>query len=1057
MVVNLDSRPVARSEYWRQVRRIAPEYLRDREPELDELAAFCTAPDGPAYTWWRAPAWAGKSALMAWFALHPPDGVRIVPFFITSRWDGQSDRIGFTDAVIEQLAEILAEPLPTHLTNATRDVEFLSLLEHAAQVCAGLGRRLVLLVDGLDEDRGVTTGPDAYSIAALLPDRLPAGMRVIVAGRLHPPIPTDVDDDHPLRGPAITRELAPSPMAKVVKDGMRRELARLLQGGRTERELIGLIATARGGLSAADLAELIAADLTDHDELSAAEIRELLTTVAGRSFVSRPSRWQPDSGPEVYVLGHEELQATAQHHLGVKRAGRYQDRLRGWADRYRDRGWPPGTPEYLLRGYSRMLQSAGDLPRLLDLAADERRHARMRQVTGGDNLALAEIAATQQALMTVDPPDITAVARLAVHHQTLARRGGELPMGLPAVWARIGAALMREDSVTRAKEIARSFTAPARRCAVLLDAAEALAAGHDHERVLAFVADALTTARGIGEPDARVRALAVVADTCAGLSLTGQATAIVEEARATAAEIGDPDRRDSVLGDIAWAAAAAGPPDRAIRRVRSMTTGVARAQALGRAAVSAAKAGDVRRVEAFLGSIDLLDQRAWALGTVISLLVQAGRLEGIRALAGQAEATAEDLPELRWRADMLGAVAHALAVAGEARRARHLAGKAQAAARKGLVDRDGVPQYPASLAGALVVLGDLQDALRLARSNADPAGRAAVAEALARTGRPDEAEELADEISAPAPGQQARKAARGILSDVARGMDRSDVLPRLAVLATLARVAADAGDTGRAIRLCERIESETESGAARFLDETTPADLAEALATAGYVDRSLALAGSMSSDTERGLALTRIAGAARYDDRAKVLDDVRSWPEDDRVAAGLGMVAETAALAGDTTLARTLAEESVALVMRQESFGQVTQFPVLVIAARVMAVIGEPERACSIAGLLTESDTFRSSPSPRRRPEPPRPGIWTAPVTSRWRWTNRASEPAHWPAWPRPRPAPAGRTGLTPSPSPAPPSPWEGCAPRRRPWRPGQVRASRRRRSPWPAGRRTRG
>ena len=113
---------------------------------------------------------------------------------------------------------------------------------------------------------------------------------------------------------------------------MNGELSRLLEGGRTERELIGLITAACGGLSAADLAELIS-----EDDLSPVRVQALLTTVAGRSFMPLPSRWRPDTGPEVYILGHDELQAAAEASLGVKGIGHYQDRLRAWADDYRDR------------------------------------------------------------------------------------------------------------------------------------------------------------------------------------------------------------------------------------------------------------------------------------------------------------------------------------------------------------------------------------------------------------------------------------------------------------------------------------------------------------------------------------------------------------------------------------------------------------------------------------------------------------------------------------------------------------------------------------------------
>ncbi|MEU7399622.1 hypothetical protein AB0A89_35500, partial [Streptomyces albogriseolus] len=180
--VTVASRPAARSAYRQQVRRIAPSDLLDREQELAELAAFCTLPDATDYRWWRADAWAGKSALMSWFVLHPPKGIRLVSFFITARWAGQSDRVAFTDVVVEQLAELLGEPMPAHYTDATRDQSFLDLLDRAAEACQTRGERLILLIDGLDEDRGVTVGSDAHSIAALLPPTPPAGMRIIVSG-----------------------------------------------------------------------------------------------------------------------------------------------------------------------------------------------------------------------------------------------------------------------------------------------------------------------------------------------------------------------------------------------------------------------------------------------------------------------------------------------------------------------------------------------------------------------------------------------------------------------------------------------------------------------------------------------------------------------------------------------------------------------------------------------------------------------------------------------------------------------------------------------------------
>lgn len=957
--------PSARSQYSRQVETIAPADLQDRAAQLEQLAAFCTAPDeaGSAYAWWRAPAWSGKSALMAWFALHPPEGVRIVPFFITSRWGGYSDWRSFTDIVSEQLAELLDEPRPTD----PRAPDLWDLLDRAAQACAGRGQRLVLLIDGLDEDRGVTKGHDAHSIAALLPARPAAGTRVIVSGRLNPPIPFDVGADHPLRDPAIVRELEPSPAAQVVREDMERELRGLREGSRVERDLLGLIAAARGGLSAADLAELTAAGATAAEDLSTAQIRTLLATVAGRSFVPRPSRWLPGTEWEGYVLGHEELQRETETYFGDKGIERYRDRLHIWADSYRDRGWPSETPHYLLQIYPQMLQSSGGLTRLVELAADTRRHSRMRQATGGDGLALTEIATAQQALMATDPPDVAAVARLAVHRQSLTRRGAELPAGLPAVWARIGATPGREGDFSHAKEIAHSFTDPARRCLELLGATRALEKGDEHERATAFTDDALSAALQITEPDSRAGILAAVAETYGRRAAADQTRAIIGLALTTAEAIGDRDRQEDALGAVAAAAAAIGQTGTALRIATSLTIETKRTEALQRAAQSAAAAGDLGGADTFLAAIDLPNQRAWALGGVIHALAQAEFTEGardaaVRALSETAQAAARDIPELEWRAHMLGEVAHALARVGDDPRARRFVRLAENAIRRVPPSQNAKPEVPVAVACALIILGDVDEGLTIARSGDSSGHRAAAAAALARAGRPDEAEALVSEIDEPAPRDLARKLARGPLADLGRRLGDSAVPPRLNALVRLAHIAADAGDTDRAIRLCEQIGPATALSAVGFLKETTPTDIACALAAARYTDEALEFAGTISDHGMREQALLGVARAAHHDEHAKAVTAIRSWANERHVAAGLAMVAATAATAGDSARAAALAEESAALAEQMDdSLGPVPRFEILTTAARAMAAIGDHERAYSFADLLAGTESLRTS------------------------------------------------------------------------------------------------
>src|SRR6266568_1182330 len=118
----------ARPAYLEQVRQIAPEELRGREEELAELAAFCSGRGQSPYAWWRAPAWAGKSALMSWFVLHPPQGVRVVSFFITARYKGQDNRGAFTDALLEQLAALMGKQAPGYPAESVREHHLLGLL-----------------------------------------------------------------------------------------------------------------------------------------------------------------------------------------------------------------------------------------------------------------------------------------------------------------------------------------------------------------------------------------------------------------------------------------------------------------------------------------------------------------------------------------------------------------------------------------------------------------------------------------------------------------------------------------------------------------------------------------------------------------------------------------------------------------------------------------------------------------------------------------------------------------------------------------------------------------
>ena len=624
---------VARSAYLEQVRRIAPPDppgLRDRDAEMAELARFCLDPGGFPYMWWRAGPWAGKSALLSTFVLRPPaevrERVRLVSFFITARLAAQDTRDAFTEVLLEQLAALLGQVLPPLLPEATREAYLLGLLSQAAGTCAEAGGRLVLVVDGLDEDRGVSTGPDAHSIAGLLPASPAAGMRVIVASRPDPPVPDDVPGWHPLRDPGIIRPLSVSPHARDVQRLGRQELQRLLHGSTAEQDLLGLLAAARGGLSGPDLADLARVPLW--------EAERILRTVAGRTFQSRPGLTAPGHRPDVYLLGHEELQAAATEYLSGRLAG-YRERLHAWAAGYRARGWPAETPEYLFGGYFRLLDDRGDLPRMIECARDTARHDCMLNLTGGDATALAETRTTLDRIAVHDEPDLASALALACHRDHLANRGGHIPAGLPAVWAALG-------QLSRAEALACSITSPHSRALALAAVSGAVARAGQHEQAAAIAAQAEAVARSITHPYPQKEALAQVANA---LAQAGQD----QKAEAVARSITAPGSRAIALAQVAEALAQAGQDQRAEAVARSITDPGSRAIALAQVAGALAQAGRhqqaaaiAARAEAVAGSITDPGSRAIALAQVAGALAQAGRHQQAAAIAARAEAVAVD-------------------------------------------------------------------------------------------------------------------------------------------------------------------------------------------------------------------------------------------------------------------------------------------------------------------------------------------------------------------------------------------------------------------------------
>ncbi|BCJ46108.1 hypothetical protein GCM10010168_50570 [Actinoplanes ianthinogenes] len=691
--------PVVRSSYLEQVRRIAPAALIGRDAELAELAAFCSDDAEHAYGWWRAPAWAGKSALLSWFVLHPPPGIKVVSFFITARHHRQNDRKAFIDNVLEQLAELLEyRGLPPGLTDSTHEAHLIGMLSAAAAACQQSGEQLVLVVDGLDEDCGVTVMPDSYSIAAILPCQSPAQLKIVVSSRPDPPLPPDVPGNHPLRGGCRVWDLQQSAHADVVRADAERDLKRMVSTGGVARDILGFVTAAGSGLSIRDLTELMNEDewlVTDH-----------LSSVTGRTFRRVDT---------TYVLAHEQMQPTATRLLGT-RLHDYQRRLHEWAEHYRQLNWPPATPDYLLRGYFRTTH--GDLERMVRYATDADRHDRMLDHTGGDADALEETLQAQAALLAVDEANLPAMCRLALHRADLEDRNAKLPLSLPKLWAAVG-------NLDRAEALIRSIPEDGNRRAValVLLAPEVAAAGHHvrAERLVARIPPRLFVAAD--EPGkvicAVVRKIAEAGDYDRAINLARTPEQLFWRARA--------------LGEVAIAAAIRGE-SHAEALAEQIPLPYWRAQAFAVLAKTTAQACNegladrlARRAETEADNLPERKDRPLTLTFLAQEAEESGDGERAKRLAMRAAEEASALEDRLDRIDTLTRIVPRLAEILDGSRLMRLALLAErtlnAAWRDNQITLEQQIRLVGAIAGAWYTVGDNERAIAVTDAVDDPSNR----------------------------------------------------------------------------------------------------------------------------------------------------------------------------------------------------------------------------------------------------------------------------------------------------------------------------------------------
>ncbi len=283
----------------RAAEALAPRVLIGRGAELAALEAFTGS--GTQWRWIQGDAFAGKTALLAWFALHPPERVDVVACFLR-RASGENTAEYALDVLTRQLA-LLADrrgylPPPSV---SERNNDFADLLEEAARACAERGRHLLMLVDGLDE-YDATAGLD---LATWLPDAstLPSTALLLVASRAGADV--HLPPAHPLCD--RVQRITASEAATEIRRAARAELERALRDpGEFLFPMVCCLAVAGSGLTASELRALLKRRGRDAD---ISEIEALLGSSLNRSLTCLHD---PDNeGEQVYVFAHETLLTEA--------------------------------------------------------------------------------------------------------------------------------------------------------------------------------------------------------------------------------------------------------------------------------------------------------------------------------------------------------------------------------------------------------------------------------------------------------------------------------------------------------------------------------------------------------------------------------------------------------------------------------------------------------------------------------------------------------------------------------------------------------------------------
>ena len=982
----------------RAAEKLAPAQLTARTAELAELDEFATS--SARWRWVSAATFAGKTALVAWWAAHHQldDQVEVVGCFLR-RTTGENTAAYALEVLSGQLASLADPPggeaYRSQQSPSAAAAEMLDeLLPAATKSCRERGRRLLIIVDGLDE---YGTTPGQILISEWLPDQdsLPQGAALLVTSRAGVAIELPI---HPLR--QHVHPLAPVEAAEQIHRLAQEEVKQAL--ARTESlayPILGFLAAAGAELTLVDLTHLIKQQRphvlgAQLDTVLDAELARTVTASRANIFGGFNTSGGGDTAGG-YSFSHDALRAEANRRIALAEglAG-FREGLHDWADDHACLGWPEDTPAYLLTGYTRMLADEKLLDRLVCCAADTARHTRLLAATRADAAALAEIRAAQELICAYADPDLAAMGRLAYHRDTIAGRNSRIPPGLPATWARLGqpdratalahcipdsffqewalawlvTALAVAGEQERAEALAVTITDPDCNARAQASLVIALADAREHER-------AETLAQTITDPYSQALALAALVTALAAAGEHARVVDVAEHVQTLVQTLTDPESQAKALVRLVHALAAAGEHERAVdvaEQVQTLVQTLPDPDSQGEALVwlvyALAGAGEHERAVAVAEQVRTLvqtntdpDSQADALVWLVKAWAAAGQHQAAVDVAEQVQTLVEADPDPASQWMVLVGLVHALAAAGEHQRAVEVAEQVQTLAGT-ITDLYLQAAALAALAAALAAAGEHRRAVdvaeraeTVARTIPYPQGEAlaGLVKALAAAGEGERAEAIASIITDR--GWQARALTELVRAASAVGEDEraetlahtiTDPNKRASALAEVAGALAAAGEHQRAVDMAATItDPAAKARALTGLVEALAADGAHQAAVdmAEQVRTTAQNITNPDSQAEALAGLVKALIAIGDHERAESVAGTKNEPS--RHAGAQVALVTALAAAGEYRRAETFARTITDLARQGRSLAGVVE---------ALIAAGDLERAESVAGTISD-------------------------------------------------------------------------------------------------------